>query len=821
MIKEIPKKYNSKITEKKWMEEWTKNNIYKFEKDNINKPIYTIDSPPPTVSGRLHIGHLYGAAIMDFVARYKRLKGYNVLLPFGTDDNGLPSQRLIEKIKNVKSQKMLRKDFVKLCNDTLNNELKPNYLQDFKNLGISADWTITYSTIDKNSRQISQKSFIELYKQNRAYRQEAPTMWCPTCQTAISQAELEDQKVESIFNDIIFKRINEKGKEEKLVVATTRPELLPACVAIFYNPKDERYKHLKGKKAIVPLFNYQVPILEDNKADIEKGTGLVMCCTFGDQTDVEWQKLYNLPIKQAITKDGKMTELAKEYKGLTIKEARNKIIEDMKKQNLLINQKPIIHELNTHERCGTPIEFIHSKQWFIKYLDIKDKMLNWGNEFNWYPNLFKNIYNNWVNGLGWDWCISRQIHFGIPFPIWYCKNCDEIIFANENELPIDPESDKPPIDKCPKCQETEFIPEKDIINTWATSSMTPTIVKEQLKGHKTYDLIVNKPMDLRTQGKDIISFWLFNTIVKSKLHYNLIPWKNVIITGWILDSNGKKMSKSKNNIISLNNITEKYSADAYRYMSGTFKLGYDAAYPEKEVVTGQKLVVKLFNSTKFALMHLKDYEVNKKPEKLEKIDIWVLTKLNQTIKNTDKYLKEFSFSKALAELNSFFWKDLCDNYLEIIKDRLYNPDKRGENARISAQYVLFNIFNSILKMYSVYMPFITEELYSWYFKEYNKSYIGLSNWPEEIEINQKIDLETAEEILKIITHTRTFKSKENISLKTELEKIQVESTKDYTGFIEDLKAVTKAKKIETVKNIENPIIYEDNLKLNIKKCLDN
>lgn len=815
MTIELQKKYNAQETEKKWMQEWISKNIYAFDKDDTKRPIFTIDSPPPTVSGKLHIGHAYGAAIMDFAARYKRLKGYNVLLPFGTDDNGLPTQRLVEKLKHVKSQRMEREDFVKLCNDTLDNELRPNYLQDFKNLGVSADWTITYSTIDERSRRISQKSFIDLYKMGRAYRMEAPTMWCPTCQTAIAQVEMEDKEVDSNFNDIVFKVKDDQGNEEDLIIATTRPELLPACVAIFYNPKDERYKKYLGKKAKVPLFDFEVPIMEDIRADPEKGTGIVMCCTFGDQNDVEWQKIYHLPIKQAITKDGKMTELAGNYKDMNIEDARKKIIEDMKSKNLLINQKPIKHTINVHERCGTPIEFINSKQWFIKYLDLKEDMLKWGDEFKWHPEFFQNLYNNWVNGLGWDWCISRQIHFGVPFPVWYCADCREPIMANEKDLPLDPETNKPPVDKCPKCGGTKFIPEKDIINTWATSSLTPTIVKDQLKGHKTYDLLINKPMSLRTQGKDIISFWLFNTVVKSKLHYNLIPWKEVINTGWILDKNGRKMAKSKGNVVSPIDVMNKYSVDSFRYMAATFKLGYDAAYPEKEVITGQKLVVKLFNSTKFAIMHLNDFDVNKKVN-LEKLDAWILNKLNKTIKEVDEFLNNFEFSRAISQINLFFW-DMCDNYLEIIKDRLYNPDVRGEESRASAQFTLYNLFNSVLKMYSIFIPYITEELYNAYFIKFEKTEsIHLSGWPKEIEVNEESDDKLVDEIYKVISIVRTYKSNNALSLKTEIKTLEIKSEKDYTGFLDDLKAVTKAKNIVINKDLENPEITQENISLNIK-----
>lgn len=816
-ISQLPKKYNTQEIEKKWLEVWSTKNLYAFDRDNLEKPIFTIDSPPPTISGKLHMGHAFGGAQMDFIARYKRLKGFNVLLPLGTDDNGLPTQKLIEKIKGVKSQLMTREDFLELCYKTLDIELREDYLYKFKRLGISVDWTLVYDTIDDNSRKISQLSFIDLLEKEKTYRKEAPTMWCTTCQTAIAQVDLVDEEISSTFNNIIF-----KIDDQDLIVATTRPELLPACVAIFYNPNDERYKKFLGKKAKVPLFDFEVPILEDEKADPNKGTGLVMCCTFGDQTDMEWQKKYNLPIKQAITKSGFMSEITKEYKDLKITEARQKIIQDLKNNNLLTTQTPIKHMVNTHERCSTPIEFINSKQWFIKYLDIKKEMIDWGNEFEWLPKFYKTRYNNWVNGLSWDWCISRQIKLGITFPIWYCKNCEEIVVANKDSLPVDPETTKPPIERCPKCGHTEFFAEKDVMTTWATSALTPTIIKSLIKDSKTYQLIKNKPMDLRPQGHDIISFWLFNTIVKSKFHYDLIPWKKAMINGWILGTDGKKMSKSKGNGVDPETAIEKFGADAIRYMSASCKLGQDLIYPEKEILTGQKTIIKLFNSVKFTLMHLIDFNPETKIEKLEELDNCLLNKLNQTIKNADNNLNNFDFSKALQEINLFFWKELCDNYLEIVKNRLYNPETRGAKERLSAQYTLYHAFNAVLKMYSVYLPFATEELYSYYFKDIEKKEsIHVCEWPKEVTSNEceKNTKETYEEILKIISMIRTYKSTENISLKTELEVIEIESTKDYSKFLEDLRAVTKAKTINVTEKLENHTIEQESIKLNIKKAL--
>ncbi len=809
---ELAKKYNHLETEQRWKEYWNKEKVYAFDREDTKTPIYSIDSPPPTISGKLHMGHAYGGAQMDFFARYKKFKGYNVLHPFGTDDNGLPTQKLIEKIKGVKATKMKREEFITLCHNTLDNELRDDYIQKFKDIGISVDWSFYYSTIDDESRKISQKSFINIFKQNRIYRMDAPTMWCTNCQTAVAQVDLEDIDKNSMFNDIVFK--TEEGKD--LIVATTRPELLSSCVALFYNGEDERYKYLKGKEAIVPLFNYKVPILEDPKAEIEKGTGLVMCCTFGDITDVEWQKIHDLPIKESISKDGFLTEAAGKYQGMKVTEARKKIIEDLKENNLLINQKPISHAVKSHERCKEPIEFVKSKQWFLKYLDIKDEMLSWSEQFKWFPDFYKHRYSNWIKGLNWDWCISRQIPFGIPFPLWNCEECGETILATEEMLPVDPLYTKPPILKCPKCNSENIAPEKDVMTTWATSSLTPNLVKEKLKGHKTYDLIKNKPMDLRTQGHDIISFWLFNTLVKSNLEENMIPWNMVYINGWLLGTDGKKMSKSLNNGVEPSEVLEKYGADALRYMSGTCKPGQDLAYPEKELIVGQKTIVKLFNSTKFALIHLKDYSPRKEDLlETQKIDVYLLNRLNETIENVDKHLEEYEYSRALAEINSFFWKDLCDNYIEIVKDRLYNPDRRGEAEKKSAQYTLYRSFIEVIKLYGIYMPFIAEELYHSHFIDFEKEKsVHLLKFPERIDI-VKDDLEVSLEILKVIFAIRNYKSGNSLSLKTEIKKIVIKTEKNYIGYIDDLKAVTIASEIETTKALENKNYEHENLEMEI------
>jgi len=785
---ELPKRYDPKASEPKWQKYWEEKNIYRFDPKS-KAETYSVDTPPPTVSGKMHLGHAFSYAQQDFVVRFQRMLGKNIFYPFGTDDNGLATERLVEKMKKVKSKDMDRKEFIKLCLTTLEKELRPKYIEDWKRIGMSCDWNIFYTTINEHCQKISQRSFIELYKNKREYRKEAPTMWCPECQTGISQVECQDKELSSFFNDIIF-----KVNKQDISIATTRPELLPACVAVFYHPDDKRYQKYKNKKAKVPLFDFEVPILEDERADPEKGTGLVMCCTFGDQTDMEWQKAHNLPIKEAITKDGKMTELAGKYKGHSIKTARKLILEDLKDSRLCVGQEPIKHPVNVHERCGTEIEFVHSKQWFIKYLDLKNEMLKWGKKLNWYPKHMRSRFDHWVKGLQWDWLISRQRHFGVPFPIWYCKKCDEIILADLSQLPVDPLKDSPKTKECPKCKCKEFIPEKDVLDTWATSSLTPQLAVELMPKELQKKLY---PMSLRPQAHDIITFWLFNTVVKSQLHNKVNPWQDVMIAGHAQDPHGKKMSKSKGNVIEPQEMIEKYSSDALRFWAAGSKLGDDLPFQEKDLVTAQKFITKLWNASRFAFMHLKDYNIQK-PKKLETTDEWLLIKLNEIINNSTESFKKYEYARTKADVENFFWHTFCDNYLEIIKDRLYNPDRRGKEARLSAQYGLYNSLLSILKMIAPIMPHITEEIYQVYFaeKEKQKS-IHNSKWPEEIKANKKAE-PIGDLVVYAVQKARQAKADKNLSLKTPLKNLFIEgkiSKEEFESIKDDLVGATKTEKI--------------------------
>jgi len=787
--------YNYKESELKWGKFWESEGIFKFSKKNKGN-IYSIDTPPPTVSGKMHIGHAFSYSQQDFIARYKRMAGYNVFYPFGTDNNGLPTEKLVEKLKNVKSTKMPRNEFVELCDNTV-KEILPEFIEDWKIIGMSCDFSNSYSTIDKHCIKTSQMSFLDLYKKNLIYQQKAPTMWCVHCQTAIAQAELEDKELDSTFNDVNFSL--ENGK--KITIATTRPELIGACVCVYVHPSDKRYTNLIGKNILVPLFNYKVPIFADESADPEKGSGAMMVCSWGDKYDAEAIAKRKLTPRIIITSDGKINSLAKQYEGLTIKEARKQILIDLDKQGLLISKKPIKHIVNVHERCSTEIEFLSTKQWFIKILDNKQKFIDAGKNIKWYPEYMFTRYKHWIEGLNWDWCISRQRHFGIPFPLWICKKCNEIIVANESELPIDPIAKKPS-KKC-KCGSSEFTAENDVMDTWATSSVSPQIILNWAKD-KDFDASMEMyPCSLRPQAHDIIRTWAFYTIVKGIYHENKVPWKEITISGHVLDPKGEAMHKSKGNAVEPAIVLEKYSADALRFWAAGSKLGDDMRYLEKDLMTGQKTVTKLWNSSKFTLPQLQD--LKSKPKQLQSFDIWILTKLNKLISNSTKNFDNYDYYKVKADVELFFWKDFCDNYLEISKDRLYNPGTRGIQERSSAQYTLYNSLLSIIKLFAPFIPYITEEIYHMYFSEKEKiKSIHLCSWPiSEASLIDEKNEKIGNQLIEIISEVRKEKSQKSLSLKAPVKEIVLPfKESEVKGFIEDLKSVTKAEKVSFGKKLE-------------------
>ncbi len=796
----LDKKYNAQEKEAKWLDYWNQNKIYKFEPND--KEVFSIDTPPPTVSGKIHIGHIFSYSQTEMIARYKRLRGYNIFYPFGFDDNGLPSERLVEKEQGKKASEIGREEFSKLCYKTT-DKYEEEFQTLFSKMGVSTDWDIHYKTVSPKTIKISQKSFLDLINKGHCYHKESPALWCNECLTSIAQAELETKTIKTTFNYINFKT---KETDEEFTIATTRPELLPAIVCVFVNPNDEEHKHLIGKTAHIPVIDVDVPILQDEKVAIDKGTGIVMCCTFGDQTDIEWWKKYNLPLKYIFTDDGYIKDTVPNYGGMKIKDARKKIIEDLDAAGVIVKIEELVHEVQTHERCGNEVEYAVMNQWFIDIMNHKNDFLKIGKEIKWHPEHMHARYEEWVNNIAWDWCISRQRYFGVPFPVWYCKDCGEPIFANVSDLPVNPLVDKPPVDKCPKCGASRFLSETDVMDTWATSSVTPLI--NMRYGEKdNYEKIL-KPMSLRTNASEIIRTWDFYTIVKSFYHFNERPWDNVMISGFVMADKGEKISKSKGNSkFEPIDLINEYSADVVRYWAGSGRLGTDIVFSEETLLRGKKLINKIWNVSKFIEMHLSDYE-DKEFTSFEYIDRWILASYQEMEESFIKYLDDFEVGLALNILEKFFW-NFCDNYIEIVKHRLYRPEEFGEVPRYSGQKTIYILLYKLLQDFSIFFPFITEEIYQeLYHKE--KS-IHLTNI-KLLDYNFKKELFNGNNIVDIISQARGEKSNNNVSLKTPIKNISLSLNKDLKDALNE-----SLKDFKATLFIENLNINEIDKDYNIDK----
>lgn len=786
----MDKKYDFTKTESKMQLLWENEGIYKFQ-NGREKKIYSIDTPPPTVSGSLHIGHVFSYTQAEMIARFKRMQGYDVFYPFGFDDNGLPTERLVEKDEHVRAASMPRSEFRKKCYGTIEH-----YEKDFENLwkrlGFSVDWNLKYQTVSNLSQKISQKSFLELVKMKKAYMKESPVLWCTECQTSIAQAELETKECETTFNYLNF-----ETTLGNLLIATTRPELLAGCVCIFVNPDDERYTKYIGKKAKVPLYDFEIPIMTDEAVAMDKGTGAVMCATFGDQTDMEWYQKHDLPYKEIIMQNGLIKEQVAFIGGMKIKAARQKIIDLLKEKGLMVKQEKINHMVAVHERCGTDVEIIPSNQWYIDVLTEKERFLKAADEIRWHPTHMKNRYKIWVENLKWDWCISRQRYFGVPFPVWYCKECKQPIFAEAEQLPVNPLEDRP-IHKC-QCGCNEFIPETAVFDTWATSSVTPLINSHYGEEEDISDQIM--PMGMRHQAHEIIRTWAFYTIVKSLYHTGKIPWKDIMISGFVLAKPGEKISKSKNNAsASPLHLIENHSADAMRYWAANSKLGTDTFFSEEELKTSKRFINKLYNAAKFAIMQLDGFE---EPEKYEldellPVDRWIMERVKQTTKTATDLLNDFEIGQARHEIDDLFWKDFCDYYIEIAKERLYQPEKHGYKEQRSGQIAIYHSLLGILKLYAIYTPYVTEYIYQEFYRQFEKS-ISLHQMLWKHEDSEEIYIEFGEKIKDVIADVRKEKTEKQMSMKDTIPELTITCKKKYREAFKasemDLKACTGAEKI--------------------------
>jgi valyl-tRNA synthetase len=790
----LPNRYDFREAEPALARQWAAEGTYEYDPAGTG-PTFTIDTPPPTVSGQLHLGHCYSYTQADVIARYRRMRGDRVLYPMGFDDNGLPTERFAEKTLGKKASELGRDAFIRACLE-LTHQTEDRFETLWRRLGLGIDWRHRYSTIAPEARRASQWSFIELHRAGRAYPQLAPTLWCPECATAIAQAEVDDATVATRFATLAFRLPD--GAD--LPIATTRPELLPACVAIFVHPGDARYQHLIGSSARTPLFDLEVPILADEAADPSKGSGAVMCCTFGDSTDVRWWRTHELPLRAAIGRDGRMTPLAGAYAGLTVAAARARILADLAASGHLLSELAIEHTIGVHERCGTPVEYLQTRQWFIRVLDQKERLLDAGRAIHWHPEHMRARYEDWVEHLGWDWCVSRQRYFGVPFPAWTCRACGATLLADRDQLPVDPRTDQPP-GPCP-CGSTDLEPEPDVMDTWATSSCTPLILGGWPDDTET--LAERFPASLRPQAHDIIRTWAFYSIVKALDHTGTIPFRDIMISGHGLSTERRKISKSKeHNEAGPLEVIERESADALRYWATGGHLGADSPYTPETIATGRRLVTKLWNAGRFAEGRLADFapddrEPDTAPAGLTPTDRWLLARLARTIARATAELDAYEYAAARAEVERFFWSDLCDNYLELAKARLYGEDGAPRRA---AQWTLYHALLAVLKLFAPYLPYITEALYQGLFREREgAASVHLARWPKA-PANWADDATEAAgaTLLELLGEVRRYKAERGLSVGAELAELRIAASPERRAALEgalvDLQGATRARAV--------------------------
>ncbi|MEM4944706.1 MAG: valine--tRNA ligase [Archaeoglobaceae archaeon] len=740
----MEKEYRSIEVEEKWLKTWDERMFY-FDW-NSKKPHYIIDTPPPYPTGSFHIGHALNWCIIDFIARYKRMNGYEVMFPQGWDCHGLPTEVKVEEKYGIKKNEVDREKFRELCvKFTEENIAKMRATA--KRLGFSIDWSKEYITMYPEYYTKTQISFVRMFKNGLIYRGYHPVIICPRCETTIALAEIEYRKGKTKLNYIKF--------SDDVVIATTRPELIPACVALAVNPEDKRYTHLVGKKVKVPVGGHEVRIIADEAVDPNFGTGIVMICTFGDRQDVKWWKKYGLELRNIINRDGTLNELAGKYQGLKISEAREKIIADLKAEGKVLRQEEVEHNVGVCWRCKTPVEIFPAEQWFVKV--DKEKIVEMAKKIKWVPDFMFDRLLSWVEAMEWDWVISRQRVFATPIPVWYCKKCGKVIVAEEDWLPVDPTKEKPR--KPCECGSSEFEGEKDVLDTWMDSSITPLVIAgwPQLREY---------PVSLRPQGHDIIRTWAFYTILRSQALENEIPWKEIVINGIVFGEDGRKMSKSIGNVISPEEVVEKYGADALRQWAASGVIGEDLIFSWREVVAASRFQQKLWSVARFALTHISDYE--EKPEDIERLriaDKWIISKLNRLIAFVRENMDKYRFDEALKAIRSFVWYELADNYIELVKGRLYSGEE-SDPAKFTLKYVL----DRILRLLAPITPFITEEIWS----RFSKGSVHLQSYPSvEWQMIDEEAEKVGEEMKEILSAIRKLKHDKGLALNAPLKKIIV------------------------------------------------
>ncbi|HLP34648.1 MAG TPA: valine--tRNA ligase [Amoebophilaceae bacterium] len=799
----LTQRYDFLTQEKQWQEVWAMQKRYSWDPNATREETFVVDTPPPTVSGHLHIGHACSYTQADFIVRFQRMIGKNIFYPMGFDDNGLPTERLVEKQKGVRATTLSREAFVALCQSVVATE-EEKFRTLFKAMGLSVDWALEYQTISPLSCKLSQMSFLALLEKGEIYRSEQPILWDPVDQTALAQADVEDKERISYTNEILFQHAS---THQPLAIATTRPELLPACVALLYHPADERYQHLANGHAITPLFHKRVPILADELVQPDKGTGLVMCCTFGDQTDVIWWKKHQLPLQVMLNKEGILASAAAgPLQGLKVNEARKKVVELLLEQACLVEQTEIVQTIKCAERSGAPLELLPLPQWFVRTIAHKQALLDKADALHWHPASRKQQLESWIQGIAWDWCISRQRYFGVPFPVWYSKRPGEegkVLVATLDQLPVNPLTDLPK-----GYTRAEVEPDCDVMDTWATSSISPQLATHAITPSFAVDYDRHArlfPMDLRTQAHEIIRTWAFYTLLKAHLHEGSLPWKNIMIHGWCLASDKNKMSKSKGNVIVPETLLAQYGADVIRYWSAHARLGADTCYCENVLKNGKRLVTKLWNAGKFIVQHVQntnDPQLQTQSGEMlhasitHTLDRWLWQKVQETIEQAYTYWQAYGYTEALEVVETFFWSVFCDDYLEISKSRAYNETATDPVGQYSAVATLYHSFYRLLQLFAPILPHVTEAL-SHGMYPHKPSIHQRGSWPNvpfQAALSEQ-QLQQVERLRNLLGLVRKAKAEGQYSIKAPIALLTIPGTPLAEDLLQDLKDVTAAAEI--------------------------
>lgn len=801
-MRAIPDKPSPNGLEAKWDAVWQQQQPYRYDRSRTRDEVYAIDTPPPTISGVLHLGTAFGYIQVDAIARFQRMRGRAVFYPMGWDDNGLPTERRVQSQYGVRCDPTLpyepdlavtwepgdprrvsRPNFVELC-ERLTAEFEHDFEQQWRTMGLSVDWSLTYATIGARSRRVAQRAFLRNLHRGEAYASDAPTMWDVDFQTAVAQAEVEDRPVPGAYYRLAFARVDGGGPA---AIETTRPELLASCVALVVHPDDDRHRALVGTEVTTPLFEVRVPVVAHRLAEPEKGSGIAMVCTFGDTTDVVWWRELDLPTRSVIGRDGCLqaetpgwlrgagADAWAELAGRPAGQARRRIVELLTASGHLVGApRPITHEVKFYEKGDRPLEIVTSRQWYIRNgardPRLRETLLRRGRELVWHPDFMRLRYEHWVEGLNTDWLVSRQRYFGVPFPVWYPLDgdgeprWDAPILADEAMLPVDPQVDVPPgHDESRRGKPDGFVGDPDVMDTWATSSLTPQIVG----GWEDDDLFARVfPYDLRPQGPEIIRTWLFSTLLRSELEHGVLPWRHATVNGWILDPDRKKMSKSKGNVLTPMPLVEVHGADGFRYWSCKSAPGVDTAVDQAQMKVGRRLAIKILNAARFVLgLGAHDGTL---AEVTEGLDRAMLAQLATVVDEATAAFEEYDYHRALGRTETFFWR-FCDDYLELVKKRGYGEGPATRSARASlsvAQSVM-------LRLLAPFLPFVTEEVWSWW----QAGSIHRAPWPQRSELREAVngaDPAVLDVVSSVLVEVRKAKTAQRRSQRSEVARLVVQ-----------------------------------------------